>query len=69
MYAPSQKYQGFNLIVGCELVNHFTNNMMSKGNKDSVLGDSVENRELTNKNKHVFKRTHVCLCVYLCVLS
>ena len=27
------------------------------------------NRELTNKNKHVFKRTHVCLCVYLCVLS
>ena len=28
-----------------------------------------EVRELTNKNKHVFKRTHVCLCVYLCVLS
>ena len=23
-------------------------------------------RELTNKNKRVFKRTHVCLCVYLC---
>ena len=27
------------------------------------------NRELTNKNKHVFKRTHVCLCAYLCAVS
>ena len=26
-------------------------------------------RELTNKNKHVFKRTHVCLCAYLCAVS
>ena len=29
----------------------------------------AHSRELTNKNKCVFKRTHVCLCVYLCVLS
>ena len=26
-------------------------------------------RELTNKNKHVFKRTHMCLCSYLCAVS
>ena len=31
--------------------------------------EKKNNWELTNKNKHVFKTTHVCLCVYLCVIS
>ena len=29
----------------------------------------VSIRELTKHNKHVFKRTNVCLCPYLCVIS
>ena len=54
---------------------HATSHSPTRNNRNRRLvclylnGHMISIRELTNKNKRVFKRTNVCLCAYLCVIS